>query len=656
MVFRSRSLKTKVLVYLILLLSIASLGFLFSATHTISDSKHQPDTSCNSACHVNDNSELASLVNAQIPTTREYNFIISRVLSSNPDGAVKSHIQVNNLMPGPTIRAHRGDTLVVHVNNNLNESTSIHFHGIRHYGTNSMDGVPGVTQCGIPPGHSFTYKFDLEQSGTFWWHSHSFSQRIDGMAGAMIVYDSNNDQYQFGRDYDDEAIVFIQDYYHQTGEQRLAYYLSRSAAGYEPVPENGLINGRGSENICPRIRSTADCDKQSDIRPYKFTMVRGKRYRLRIINAAAFAEFVFSLDSHLLTVIESDTNESEPLDVHYIPIATGQRYSAIITASNTSPSTVTMRAEMNTNCFNYHNPILDPEVRARVSLIDAKQPASFSSRVKRFLQPSNELSASLSWDDVLIPEQCIDLDPDQLKPVAGGLYAEKRVPEMTERIEIHTKTLKLERVNLAPFGFINRTSFKPAIGAPNLHVQLGFVNAARDTLAIPTVGGRMNTPVWGGDQLIAQVEMSKNRNSPTVIELVIHNPDESAHPFHLHGHDMYLLRTHSARAGLGPWKPKYIDSYRTENVLPRDTITVPRLGHAVVRFIADNPGFWAFHCHIMWHLRTGMMMQFAIGVDQLDRSIVTEEMLEQCKIERNFGERLLEELPGNEFREGMIPA
>ncbi|KAK7204664.1 hypothetical protein BZA70DRAFT_299456 [Myxozyma melibiosi] len=558
-------------------------------------------------------------------------------------------------MPGPTIRANRGDTIVVHVNNNLaNESTSVHFHGVHHRGSNSMDGVPGVTQCGIPPGHSFTYKFTVNQSGTFWWHSHSATQRIDGMAGAMIVNDPQNDHYQIGRDYDDEAIVFIQDYYHQTGEQRFEFYLSRSGAGFEPVPENGLINGRGYENLCSRAHFTHKCDPTSDTRPFEFRFVRGRRYRLRVINAGALAEVSFSLDNHVLTIIEADTSESEPADVHFVPIAPGQRYSAIVTAAESGPDVVTMRADMNTNCFNYHNSVLNPEIRARVALVDP--PSSPAQRLLKTLVKRGDSSPSRPWDDVLLPDRCIDLDPSLLRPVAGGPFSGGQVPAMTRRVALHTKTLKLERVNLAPFGFINRTSFMPAIGAPNLHVQLGLVNPLAETVTVPTVSGRPNTDPWGGDQLIEHIDLSPDAEHPTVIELVINNPDESAHPFHLHGHEMYVVRTHSARAGLGPWKPKYISEYKTVDVLPRDTITVPRLGHAVVRFVADNPGFWAFHCHILWHLRAGMMMQFAVGVQQLERQLVNQEMMEQCRVEREMGERLVKELPGSAYKKGMIPA
>ncbi|KAK9377146.1 Cupredoxin [Lipomyces chichibuensis] len=535
---------------------------------------------------------------------REFTFDVARHVLSYPDGVAKSMVLVNRLFPGPTIRANKGDTLLVHVNNHLNESTSLHFHGLHQRGTNAMDGVPGVTQCGIPPGESFTYRIVLSQSGTFWWHSHSSTHRIDGMAGAMVVYDLGEEQYQLGRDYDDEVIMFLQDYYHAPGEDMFNWYLSRSSAGFEPVPDNGLVNGRAFRNVCSRTHELYPCSSIEDVRSTQFNFVRGKKYRLRVINAAAFAEINVSLDRHVLRVIEADSSETESTDVHFAPIAPGQRYSFIVTAESSGPvSQVTLRADMNTNCFNYRNPTLDPEIRALVNLVDDS-----SSIVKR----------ATIWLRSLF---CRDLDPNLLVPVSFGPHSDP-VPPFDYRVQVWTKTLKLERVNLAPFGFINRTSFMPAIGAPNLHVALGLVDAVA-TVPVPTVGGKKNTETWGGDQLVVPISMKDQMKKSQVIELVINNPDESAHPFHLHGHDMWLIRAFSGNAGLGGWKPKYEAEYVVENVVPRDTIVVPRLGHAVVRFKVsdDNPGIWAFHCHILWHLRAGMMMQFAVGLDKLDEDM-----------------------------------
>lgn len=121
------------------------------------------------------------------PTIRNYVFNVSRELGA-PDGYEKSMILVNGQSPGPLIEANIGDTIRVVVNNQMSaESTTIHWHGIDQRNTTWMDGVAGVSQCGIPPGESFTYEFELSgQRGTFWYHSHLTIQYVDGLYGPLV--------------------------------------------------------------------------------------------------------------------------------------------------------------------------------------------------------------------------------------------------------------------------------------------------------------------------------------------------------------------------------------------------------------------------------------------------------------------------------------
>jgi len=123
------------------------------------------------------------------PTTRNYTFNIT-LGPGSPDGFSKSVIFINGQSPGPLIEANTGDTLRVVVNNLLPEvSTSIHWHGIDQRNSSWMDGVPGVTQCGIPPGESFTYEFTLTgQRGTFWYHSHVSAQYAEGLYGPLVSF------------------------------------------------------------------------------------------------------------------------------------------------------------------------------------------------------------------------------------------------------------------------------------------------------------------------------------------------------------------------------------------------------------------------------------------------------------------------------------
>lgn len=125
---------------------------------------------------------------SRIPAVREYEFNISHGLAA-PDGFWKPMILANGQSPGPLIEANMGDTVRVRVNNLMpNTSTSIHFHGINQGNSTWMDGVAGVSQCGIPAaGGSWTYEFVIGgQRGTFWWHAHTGAQFTDGLFGPIV--------------------------------------------------------------------------------------------------------------------------------------------------------------------------------------------------------------------------------------------------------------------------------------------------------------------------------------------------------------------------------------------------------------------------------------------------------------------------------------
>ncbi|KAJ8097235.1 Cupredoxin [Lipomyces tetrasporus] len=581
---------------------------------------------------------IQDIYSAEYPTIHNLSWRVTNETRS-PDGVLREMVLVNGQFPGPIIRAKKGDTLRIRVRNDLamfNQSTSIHFHGLFQHGINAMDGVPGVTQCGIPTGGELTYAFDLKQSGTFWWHSHSKLQRIDGMFGGLVVYDPE-ESYILGRDYDEEIFIVLHDHYHDVGDANLDWYLSQQSAGFEPVPDNGLINGQGIAN-CSRIPKRYSCTQRSSLPTFQFE--RGKKYRLRILNSSAFAEMSFSIDDHILNIIEVDSTEVEASPTYFLSISPGQRYSVIVEADSTMDS-VYMRAHMHSSCFRYRPYGYQSDFSTVIEYVSPSPKTMIAHVMRRIFKiwmPST-IPRSSQWKDVLPPEECVDLDITSLKPKLA-----LDVPEADVRYVIQPKNMQFDRVHLAPFGFINRTSFIPAVGAPNLQVALGFVNAS-DTVPVPTVSGRQNTAIWGGDQLVTEIPLG------SAVELIINNDDEGAHPFHLHGYDFWVLRVFAEKkAGIGKWRPEYTSSYVLDNPIRRDVVTIPRLGHAVIRFKADNPGIWAFHCHIAWHIATGMMMQFAVGVDTIDSNNVTDDMLEHCRVERELGARLLRPLPGDEMR------
>lgn len=518
------------------------------------------------------------------------------------DGVEKEMVLVNGMFPGPNIHGQVGDRVIVNVHNDLGgkETTSVHWHGIKQRESNAMDGAVGITQCGIPSGENLTYAFTLDEPGTYWWHSHVGTQRLDGMFGGLIVKGEEEHYSERHDSYDEELVVILSDHYHRAGERVLQWYLSRSSGGQEPVPANGFINGQNVYN-CGRFMDTELTCVPGVGRHAHFELKSNKRYRIRLINASAMAHYRFSIDEHELEVIEADSTEIKPVKAHYIPISSGQRYSAIVHTGNTKRTSFFMRAEMNQECFNYKNEELDPEVRGIVS---------YQSNIFKDLLKSREKSpSSRKWEDTLPMDMCLDMDENTLEPLV-----EQDAPEPHQSVFLWTKIVRLNQNDLAPYSYFNRTSWVPTQGSPNLHVELGLVNAT----VLPK-----ETKKWGGKQMVIDIEPD------SIIQLVISNGDESPHPFHLHGHDFWIVKTYEPPKGYihGQWDPEEQHEYSTKNPIRRDTLTVPRFGHAVIRFKADNPGVWAFHCHILWHLTTGMMMQF--NQKQINENI-PQEMLGHC--------------------------
>ena len=105
-----------------------------------------------------------------------------------------------------------------------------------------------------------------------------------------------------------------------------------------------------------------------------------------------------------------------------------------------------------------------------------------------------------------------------------------------------------------------------------------------------------------------ELVVSTHPSKPIVYDLVIVNLDDGPHPFHLHGHKFWVLHTGEMEVPGYRYKPEVEKEFVLERAMKRDTVVVPMMGHAIIRWVADNPGVWAFHCHMLVHLASGMAM------------------------------------------------
>lgn len=240
--------------------------------------------------------------------TREYWLELTDVTVA-PDGYSRSAIAINGSIPGPTLFADWGDTVVVHVTNSLSTSpngTSIHFHGIRQNYTVQNDGVVSITQCPTAPGDSITYTWRATQYGSSWYHSHIGLQAWDGVAGGIIINGPASANYDT-----DLGMLFLSDWTHRTVDQ---LYQSAQTSG-PPTLDNGLINGTN-------VYGDDDSDSQTGTR-FSTDFTAGTSYRLRLVNGGIDTTFKFSIDNHTLTVISADFVPIEPYETTMLTITMG---------------------------------------------------------------------------------------------------------------------------------------------------------------------------------------------------------------------------------------------------------------------------------------------------------------------------------------------
>jgi FtsP/CotA-like multicopper oxidase with cupredoxin domain len=223
---------------------------------------------------------------------------------------------VNGSIPGPTLFADWGDTVVVHVTNSLTTSqngTSIHFHGIRQNYTNQNDGVTAVTQCPTAPGETAIYTWKAVQYGTTWYHSHCALQAWEGIFGGIIINGPATADYD-----EDLGMMFLNDWSHQTVDE---LYIQAETSG-PPTLDNGLLNGT---NV---FGSDGDAAQTGSRFSVEFT--NGTSYRLRLVNGAIDTHFKFSIDNHTMTIIASDLVPIVPYTTTVLNIGMGKSPHSIL--------------------------------------------------------------------------------------------------------------------------------------------------------------------------------------------------------------------------------------------------------------------------------------------------------------------------------------
>ena len=528
-----------------------------------------------------------------MPQSHKLKFTI-RDSEHNPDGVYRPMILINDRFPGPLIEVNEGDRLVVDVENESANSTSIHWHGIFQNDTNWMDGTVGVTQCPIPPGGNFTYEFDVDaQAGTYWYHSHQAATAADGVYGPLIVHSRNQRQLR-QLDYTTDRVLMVSDHYHDLSGKLLMDYLAPDKENREPIPDSGLINGRGQVDcsIYPKRRCNSSTENVGF--PH-FNLERNESHRLRIINTGAFAPFQVSLDEHMLAVTEVDGTDVEPKSFHRLNVNPGQRYSVVVSANHTSRDAYFLRSKMLTASFQGDNPKLQSELKAVVA---------YGEEDKKRNGTQTPKSKDFEGKDVKI---CKDRNATALVPVEQVPAPDKADATFHLRLNFEIGAYQLSR------GLFNQSSWHPNVRRPSLHRAFDRLRPKNDSFAIQNQPKHDVRPAMVNKHMFQESkELVIQTEGIQVIDLIINNFDDGDHPLHLHGYKFFVLAQ-----GHGYAPENITETVDLQNPLRRDTVTVEAFGWIVLRVVADNPGLWAFHCHTMWHTEAGLLMQLMTRSDKI---------------------------------------
>ncbi|KAI3917025.1 hypothetical protein MKX01_003474 [Papaver californicum] len=539
---------------------------------------------------------LLGAVAASSPKTRHFRWEVGYMFWS-PDCLENVVMGINGQFPGPTIRAKAGDTVVVHLTNKLHtEGLVIHWHGIRQLDTPWADGTASISQCAINPEETFVYRFKVDKTGTYFYHGHYGMQRSAGLYGSLVVDVADGEQEPFR--YDGEFNILLSDWWHKNvHEQEIG--LSSNPLRWIGEPQSILLNGRGQYNCSLAARlsngSSNLCSLRADAQcaPNVLRVKPNKIYRLRIASTTALSSLNLAIGNHKMILVEADGNYINPVAVDNIDIYSGESYSVLFTTDQ-NPSknywiSVTQRGR---------KPPVPPPGLAILNYL----PSSPS-------VPTSALPCSPAWDDFTAS-----------KSFANKIVALLGSPKPPIRHDRQIFLLNTQnRINGFIKWSINNVSLvlpsTPYLGSLKHNLKGAFDNKSPPETFSSNYDIRIPPVNPNSTQSSAVYTIEFN----TTVDVILQNTNALAanvseiHPWHLHGHDFWVLRYGEGKYS----EEKHGKQLNLKNPPLRNTVVIFPYGWTVIRFVADNPGVWAFHCHIEPHLHMGMGVIFAEAVDRV---------------------------------------
>ena len=559
----------------------------------------------------------------------EFDLTLSE-LPVNITGRRRIATVVNNAMPGPLLRLRESTDVTIRVHNRLPETSSIHWHGVKL--PNAMDGVPGLTFAGIPPGETFTYRFPVSQSGTYWYHSHSGMQEQTGLFGSIIMEPQKPDPFSYDREYvvhlsdwtDEDPMTIVAnlkqqgDYYNYHRRTLGDFVKDAGQEGFSAAVQDRLMWGGMRMSPTDIMDVTGSIytflvNGHSPAANWTAAFQPGERVRLRFINSAAMTTFDVRIPGLALTIVQADGTNVEPVEVEEFRIGVAETYDVIVTPaedkaftivgeaidrSGMARATLAPRAGMSAEV---------PALRKRplATMTDMGMDMGMPDAAPRGIDPSAEQNPSVELGNAAAMPMQMDhsamagMDHSQMAGMnhgAGGHEMSMNMRDFANAPQVK-RDPGVQTISPMP---MDRTG-EPGQGLSDVgHRVLVY----RDLVALtrnPDVRapsrsidihltGNMERFMWsfdGAKMSDAHEPLPFTQGERVRINLI--NDTMMGHPIHIHGHFFELVTGHGDHA------PR------------KHTVLVQPGGKVTWDFTADAVGDWAFHCHLLYHMHAGMM-------------------------------------------------
>ncbi len=528
-------------------------------------------------------------------------------------GGRKGHaITINGTLPGPLIRFREGEKITLRVRNNLDEDTSIHWHGLLvpfH-----MDGVPGVSFPGIKPKTTFTYEFAVPQSGTYWYHSHSGLQEQMGHYGPLIIDPAGADPVQADREY----VLVLSDWTFEHPHKVFAR-LKKDAAVYnfqqrtmgdfvKDARENGFgktFADRASWGAM-RMSPTDISDVTASVYTYlinghatedNWTALYnpGERVRLRIINASAMTIFNFRIPGLPMTVVAADGLNVQPVETDEFQIGVAETYDVIVEPARARAFALVAesidRSGQVVATFTPQASLVAtaPLLRERPTLTHRDMGMDHSGMTGMDHAGMSGMDHSAMGHDMM---------PGMDHSAIGG--TDSAASEAPRKV---LKTgVGIDNVAVTPVFRLN----EPGLGLEDVphraltYTQLRSLEQNPDTRAPEReleihLTGNMERYMWSFDGVkLSAVDGPIIFQEGERLRVTLINDTMMTHPIHLHGMFFDLVFDESA------FKPR------------KHTVIVKPAEKLSFDVTADHVGDWAFHCHLLFHMHAGMMQVVSV--------------------------------------------